>query len=563
MLRELRIRDLAVIESVTVPLQAGLNVLSGETGAGKSILIDAVLLLRGGRAQVDAIRAGSEAAHVEGVFALRPDSPAAGVLAEAGLAAEGGEIVIRRELLRSGRHRTFVNDSPVTVALLERLGDHLVEVHGQHEHQRLTLAGSQLDLLDRFAGVEAQAGRVASLHAKYRLACEELGRLQAAARDRAQREDLLRFQVNELDAARLRVGEEDDLQAERRRLQHAERILAGLGEAEAQLDDDQGSALFRVGRAARSLRDLGRLEEACSAPANSLETAAALLDEALRAVRALRQSVAVDPARLEAVEERWEALTRLRRKYGESVAAMLAFRDEAAAELERLGRHAELAAGQEQLQGGLRAELESAANELSAARAAAARRLEALVEREIQALGIEGGLFRVALDRADLSMRGADHVEFRLAANPGDEPKALGRVASGGELSRTMLGLLAVLAAADDVPTVIFDEVDAGIGGRVAGVVGDRLGAVAERRQVLCVTHLAQIAARARHHLRVTKTVRGGRARAAVEPLAGDARVAEVARMLGGETQAAERHARDLLATAGPRGDRALRRAKR
>jgi DNA repair protein RecN (Recombination protein N) len=318
-----------------------------------------------------------------------------------------------------------------------------------------------------------------------------------------------------------------------------------------------------VGRAARSLRDLGRLEEACSAPANSLETAAALLDEALRAVRALRQSVAVDPARLEAVEERWEALTRLRRKYGESVAAMLAFRDEAAAELERLGRHAELAAGQEQLQGGLRAELESAANELSAARAAAARRLEALVEREIQALGIEGGLFRVALDRADLSMRGADHVEFRLAANPGDEPKALGRVASGGELSRTMLGLLAVLAAADDVPTVIFDEVDAGIGGRVAGVVGDRLGAVAERRQVLCVTHLAQIAARARHHLRVTKTVRGGRARAAVEPLAGDARVAEVARMLGGETQAAERHARDLLATAGPRGDRALRRAKR
>jgi len=553
MLRELRVRDLAVIENVTVPFAAGLNVLTGETGAGKSILIDAVLLLRGARAQADAIRSDAEIARVEGVFAVDAGSPAGEVLEEAGLRPEDGEIVVRRELVRSGRHRAFVNDSPVTVALLERLGDHLVQVHGQHEHQRLSETGPQLEILDRFAGVEALGNRVAALHAKDRVACEELSHLRAAERDRAQREDLLRFQVSELEAARLQPDEEDELRAERRRLQHAERFLAGLGEVETQLDDESGSAVSRVGRAARILRELGRVEGAFAAPAETLDAAAVLLDEALRAVRALRQGVSVEPRRLEEVDERLEAIARLKRKYGESAGAMLAFRDAAAAELERLTRHEEVVAEQERLQSQLEAELEAAAAELSERRALAAGRLQPLVQREIRAVGMDRGVFRIVLDRLGaVSSRGWDRVEFRLGANPGDEPKALARVASGGELSRTMLGLLAVLAAAEDVPTVIFDEIDAGIGGQIAAVVGDRLGAVAERRQVLCVTHLAQIAARASHHLRVAKGVRGGRARAAVEPLDGEARVREIARMLGGETQAAVSLARDLLAGTRP-----------
>lgn len=553
MLRELRVRDLAVIENVTVPFAAGLNVLTGETGAGKSILIDAVLLLRGARAQADAIRSDAEIARVEGVFAVDAGSPAGEVLEEAGLRPEDGEIVVRRELVRSGRHRAFVNDSPVTVALLERLGDHLVQVHGQHEHQRLSETGPQLEILDRFAGVEALGNRVAALHAKDRVACEELSHLRAAERDRAQREDLLRFQVSELEAARLQPDEEDELRAERRRLQHAERFLAGLGEVETQLDDESGSAVSRVGRAARILRELGRVEGAFAAPAETLDAAAVLLDEALRAVRALRQGVSVEPRRLEEVDERLEVIARLKRKYGESAGAMLAFRDAAAAELERLTRHEEVVAEQERLQSQLEAELEAAAAELSERRALAAGRLQPLVQREIRAVGMDRGVFRIVLDRLGaVSSRGWDRVEFRLGANPGDEPKALARVASGGELSRTMLGLLAVLAAAEDVPTVIFDEIDAGIGGQIAAVVGDRLGAVAERRQVLCVTHLAQIAARASHHLRVAKGVRGGRARAAVEPLDGEARVREIARMLGGETQAAVSLARDLLAGTRP-----------
>jgi DNA repair protein RecN (Recombination protein N) len=551
MLRELRVRDLAVIESVTVPFGAGLNVLTGETGAGKSIVIDAVLLLLGARAQADAIRSEAEAARVEGVFALAPGSPAAEVLDEAGLRPEDGEIVVRREVVRSGRHRAFVNDSPVSVALLERLGGHLVHVHGQHEHQRLAETSAQLALLDRFAGVEATGARVAALHGKYRVACEALARQGAAERDRAQREDLLRFQVSEVDAAHLRPGEEEELRAERRRLQHAERFRAGLGEAELQLDDEAGSALSRVGRAVRVLRDLGRLEPAMGAPAEALETAAALLEEALAGIRRLHQGLAADPGRLEEVDERLEVIARLRRKYGESEEAMLAFRDTAAAELDRLARHEEVLAEQERLQDQLRAELEAAAGELSDRRAGAGRRLQALVEREIRTLGMERGVFRIALERlATVSTRGWDRAEFRLAANPGDEPKALARVASGGELSRAMLALLAVLAAAEDVPTVVFDEIDAGIGGHIAAVVGDRLAVVAGRRQVLCVTHLAQIATRAQHHLRVTKAVRGGRARAGVERLAGEARVSEIARMLGGETQGAVRHARELLGAA-------------
>jgi DNA repair protein RecN (Recombination protein N) len=549
MLRELRVRDLAVIENVAVPFQAGLNVLTGETGAGKSILIDAVLLLRGARAQADVIRSEAESALVEGVFAVDPGSAAAEVLNHSGLSTENQEIVVRRELTRAGRHRAFVNDSPVTVALLERLGDHLVEVHGQHEHQRLSEPTRQLEILDRFAGAEGVGSRVATLYAKHRAACDELEHVRAAERDRAQREDLLRFQVSELEAARLRPGEEAELRAERRRLQYAERLLAGLGEAEAQLDDERDSALSRIGRAARILRDLGRLDASFAAPAEPLDAAAVLLDEALRALRTLGHEAAAEPGRLEEVEERLEVIARLRRKYGESEDTMLAFQKAAAVELERLARHEEIVAEGERLQGQLQAELEATANELAERRAAAARRLQARVEREIRALGIERGLFRIALEPLGaVSARGSDRAEFRLSANPGEEPRALARVASGGELSRTMLALLAVLAAADEVPTVIFDEVDAGIGGQTAGVVGDRLATVAEQRQVLCVTHLAQIAARAGHHLRVAKIVHGGRARATIEPLAARERVSELARMLGGETKAALSHARELLA---------------
>jgi len=550
MLRELRLRNFAVVETVTVPFTAGLNVLTGETGAGKSILVDAIVLVRGARAQADVIRADAETATVEAVFAITPGGAARAVLDDAGLAPDdNGEVVVRRELARSGRHRAFVNDSPVTVGLLERLGDVLVEVHGQHEHQHLLEPARQLELLDRFADTEEACARVGALHAKHRTARDEAEQTRRAARDRAQREDQLRFQVGELDAARLRVGEAEELRAELRRLQHAERFTTGLAEAAALLDDAPQSAAERLARAARIVQDLSRLDPALAAAGEPIEAARIQLEEALGAIRRLRDGIVAEPGRLDAIHERLDALTRLQRKYGDGEEAMLRFRDEAACELERLERHEEVVAEQERVLGELAAELIAAAGALSSRRRAAATRLAGQVERALRALGMERAVFEVGLETTEVGPRGADRAELRLSTNPGEEVKALARVASGGELSRTMLGLKSVLARADRMPTLIFDEVDAGIGGRVASVVADTLAATAEGRQVLCVTHLAPIAARAAHHVRVSKTVRGGRTRMAAAPLAGDERVEEVARMLGGATvtAAAREHARDLL----------------
>jgi DNA repair protein RecN (Recombination protein N) len=564
-LRELRIKNFAVVENTTATFGPGLNVLTGETGAGKSIVVDALLLVRGARVQSDLIRTDTDAATVEAVFDVEPSSPVAAALEEAGIGPDDGTVVIRRELARAGRHRAFVNDAAVTVGLLERLGDLLVEVHGQHEHQRLLQPALQLDLLDRFAGLEDLRRSVGESHAKHRAAAAVVERERAAARERAQREDLLRFQVGELQAARLRVGEEDELRTERVRLQHAERFRVALAEAQRLLHADPDAATGRLGRAVRLLRDLGRLDAAFAAPADDLEAALVQVDEVLITLRGLGDTIDAEPGRLEAIEERLDALRRLERKYGDTEAAMLEYLAGAAAELERLEHHEEFLAGEERRLGEQEAELLAAAATLSERRAAAAQRLAAAAQREVRGLGMERARFEIAMERAapaEVSARGLDRVEFLLSANPGEEPRPLARIASGGELSRTMLALnAAVLAGGERPATMVFDEVDAGIGAHVAAAVGQKLAAVAAGGQVLCVTHLPQIAAQAQRHLGVAKAVRGGRTRATVGGLDGEARVGEIARMLAGDppTATALSHARELLAGAPSGGPRRRR----
>ncbi|MBI2218605.1 MAG: DNA repair protein RecN [Candidatus Rokubacteria bacterium] len=550
MLRELRVRNLAVIDAIDVEFEPGFNVLTGETGAGKSVLIDALLLVRGGRAQVDVIRTDADTATVEAAFDVDAKHPAARVLDDAGLFPDDGRLVIRREVSRAGRHRAFVNDTAVTVGLLERLGDHLVDVHGQHEHQRLLEPGHQLALLDRFADTDALRERVAALFAKRRAAADAVERLRADERDRAQREDLLRFQVSEIDAARLRAGEEEELRTELRRLKNVERLSAGITQVEALLVDDPEAVSARLVRAAHVLTGLARLDAAFAEGVARLEAASAEVEEAIRVVRMFRDELSFDPARLGSIDDRLDALSRLQRKYGDTAEAILRFRDEAAAELERLARHEQVLATEERTLAELTAELDREATVLSTRRRSAADRLAARTQRELRLLGMERAVFEVVVERLDQpGLRGADRVEFRLSTNPGEDPRPLARVASGGELSRTMLALVTVLATADPVGTMVFDEVDAGIGARVAAVVAEKLATVAEARQVLCVTHLAPIAARAAHHVRVEKTVRGGRTRAAATALDEEERVAEVARMLGGDAASAtaQRHARELL----------------
>jgi DNA repair protein RecN (Recombination protein N) len=563
MLRELSIRNLAVVEEAVVPFASGLNVLTGETGAGKSIVVDALLLITGARAQPDWIRTGADTALVEAVFEIDPAGPVAALLDEAGHHPGEGQLVIKRELARSGRHRAFVNDGAATVGLLERLGELLVELHGQHEHQRLMEPARQLLLLDRFAEAEDRRERVTALVRKWEEARGALDRLRGELREGARQEDLYRFQLTEIDDLRLRDGEEDELRAERSRLQHAERIVAGLQETVGLLYEEPQSATSRLGRAATLLRDLSRYEPDAAASIEALEGAQAYLEDVVGRARALRDRAVFDPDRLEQIDARLDAIVKLKRKYGDSVAAILAHRQEVAAALDRITRHDAIAEEMERAVTEAAAAAGTEATALSAARTRAAERLERLVQKEIRGLGMEHGRFRVALRREPAAAgelasgpegwrvgpRGAESVELLLSANPGEDLRPLAKVVSGGELSRVMLAAKTVLAAADDVPVLVFDEVDAGIGGRVADVVGQKLAASAAGRQVLCVTHLAPIAAYAGQHLLVEKRVARGATRTTVTRLPAAARVDELARMLGGErvTEASRRHARELL----------------
>jgi len=566
MLRELRIRNLAVIEEVTVPFASGLNVLTGETGAGKSILVDAILLVLGARAHPDLIRSGEDVATVQAVFDIDGGGPLAAVLDEAGHPSGGGQLIVKREISRAGRHRVYVNDAPATVGLLERLGEHLVELHGQHEHQRLLEPQQQLGLLDRFGESEALRERVAHLVGAWRDARGRQEHLEEEMREQARQEDLYRFQLSEIDAVDPREGEEEALRAERNRLQHAERIVAGLAEAMAALYEDDRSVASGLGRAGAILRGLAKLDPDTLGPTEALDSAQAHLEDAVDRLRTLRDRAVFDPDRLEQIDARVEALGLLKRKYGPDAGAIAAYRAGIARALERIERRDALAAE-------LAREVEDAAAAaaaegllLSEARDRAADRLGRLVQKEVRDLGMAQCRVRVALRRQPagaaelgsgdgpwrLGPRGAETAEVLISANPGEDLRPLAKVVSGGELSRTMLAVKTILAAADQVPTLVFDEVDAGIGGRVSDVVGQKLRRTAAGRQVLCVTHLAPIAAHATHHVVVDKRVTRGATRTSVAALDEGGRVEEIARMLGGErvTEASRRHARELLKTA-------------
>jgi DNA repair protein RecN (Recombination protein N) len=563
MLRELSIRNLAVVEEAVVPFAPGLNVLTGETGAGKSIVVDALLLITGARAQLDWIRTGADTALVEAVFEIDPAGPVAALLDEAGHHPGDGQLVIKRELARSGRHRAFVNDGAATVGLLERLGELLVELHGQHEHQRLMEPARQLLLLDRFAEALDRRERVGALVRTWEEARAALDRLRSEMREGARQEDLYRFQLAEIDDVRLKDGEEEELRAERSRLQHAERIVAGLQETVDLLYEEPQSATTRLSRAVTLLRDLSRYEPDAAASVEAIEGAQAYLEDVVGRARALRDRAVFDPERLEQIDARLDTIVKLKRKYGDSVAAILAHRQEAATALDRITRHDAIAEEMERGVAEAAAAAGAEAAALSQARTRGAERLERLIQKEIRGLGMEHGRFRVALRREPAAVgelaagpdgwrvgaRGAESAELLLSANPGEDLRPLTKVVSGGELSRVMLAAKTVLAAADDVPVLVFDEVDAGIGGRVADVVGQKLAASATGRQVLCVTHLAPIAAYAGQHLLVEKRVARGATRTSVTLLPAAVRVDELARMLGGErvTEASRRHARELL----------------
>lgn len=564
MLVRLRIDNFAIIDSVVLPLSPGLNVLSGETGAGKSIIVGALGLLAGERASSDVVRTGADKAVIEGEFDASNYQAALAALDAHGLDADG-PVVLRREIGATGRGRAWVNGTAVPAGVLASIGRLLVNIHGQHDAQALLDEASQRDMLDRFAGAVGEADAVARAHGDLQQATVAL-RERLARRDEAiRRADYLRHVAEEVERAGLRDSEDEELASEAARLTHAEELrtlASGLAEA---LAGDDAAAGPVLGRQQRALAAMARLDPAAARLQELLDAAYYAVDELAREVSTYAESVSHDPERLAVVEQRRGVIHRIVRKHGGTVAAAVEAGRAARAELDALETAAHDVAALEADVARAQRALDAAARALSTKRTAAAGKLARQVEAALPALGMPDGRFLVALvPLAAVEATGAEGVEYRVTLNVGHDARPLARVASGGELSRVMLALKSILADVDDVPTLVFDEVDAGIGGAVGTMVGDAMRAVASRHQVFAITHLAQIAARADHHVVVTKSARGGVTSADVRVVTDTERVAEVARMLGGDAEGAASvaHARELIGAAGqPRAG--ARRARR
>ncbi|HET7674698.1 MAG TPA: DNA repair protein RecN [Gammaproteobacteria bacterium] len=553
MLSYIHIRDFAIVDELEFALAAGLTALTGETGAGKSILVDALGFVLGDRADTAVIRHGAAQAEVVAEFSL-DDAPAtAAWLAEQDLAAED-QCLLRRVLGAEGRSRGYVNGRPVPMQTLKALGEQLVDIHGQHEHQSLTRAPVQMQLLDGFGRCEALRGKVGGLYRDWKTAAERLAALASADDDRTARIDLLRYQVRELEALALAPGEVEALDGEHRQLAHAERLIAGCQNALAALyENDDGSAYQLLTAAERELRELAALDARLTPIADTAATAAVHAEEAADSLRHHLAALEVDPGRLQWVENRIGGIHELARKHRIEPAALLerlAVLQAELADLEGSGETLDaLRARVETLEGEFRA----AARELHEARAAAAKKLGTEITAAMQELGMPGGRFDVTAswqEGARFSPHGLDEIAFLVSANPGSPPRPLAKVASGGELSRIALAIQVIAARAGALPTLVFDEVDAGIGGRVAEIVGRKLRALGGARQVLCVTHLPQVASQAHQHFQVGKRTQKNTTRTTINELNHDARIEELARMLGGVkiTETTRKHAREMLA---------------
>jgi DNA repair protein RecN (Recombination protein N) len=553
-LRRLTIRNLAIVEDLDLELGPGLTVLTGETGAGKSILVDALALLAGGRGASDLVRQGADRLVVAGEFDC--DRPVRELLEEAGLPTDGAALLVRRELAPDGRGRAFVEDEPAAVRTLARLGERLVSIQGQSSEKDLVDPDAPLELLDEFAGAASERETVAQAADAWASAREALAKLEASRRDRSARLDTIEFQIGEIEAASPGEHEEEDLAYERERLLHADRIRRAGETALEALSEGEQSAADRLGEAARAFGELAAIDPREAARLEEVEDIKRRVADLAAAARDAATGIEADPERLTAVESRLEKLSRLKRKYGPSLADARARLEELRAEREELANIDDALGRRQREESAARDTFGTAAAALSAKRRAAAPRFSAAVEKELGGLALEKARFRVALSPAgdgEPRKTGLERASFLFQPNPGEPERPLERIASGGELSRLQLAVHSVGAARGGRRrTLVFDEVDAGIGGRTAESVGRKLRRLAERDQVLCVTHVPQIAALADRHFRAEKTEVRGRTIAAVRLLDGKERVAEIARMLAGEKipETAMRHARELLAQA-------------
>ena len=568
MLTHLQVRDFAIIDAVELELRPGLTVLTGETGAGKSILVDALQLLAGGRAGAEVVRHGAERAEVSATFELSQAPRELKQWLEEQSLGGGTELFVRRVVGSDGRSRAYLDGHSVPVQLLREAGNILIDIHGQHEFQSLTRSAAQRDLLDGYGSLTTLVGEVGIAHRVWLGLLNRTLELDGKARDREAKLDLLRYQVQELQALQLKPEEAATLADERGRLGHRGRLAAGAQAALGELyDGEHPSAHALISRALTVLRPLAALDGKLGAVLPLLEEASIQVREAARALEHYGQSLEVDAARQEEVERRLAAIEELARKHRVTPAELPQHGRQLDGELQALERaDTDLAVLRKELAGALQS-YQAQAEKLSGRRMAAARALARDITARMQVLGMSGGRFAADVTHYGNSapaQHGVDQIEFRVTANPGSPPRALAKVASGGELARLSLAVQ-VSCAADESRCMVFDEVDAGIGGAVAEIVGRELRALGGRGQVLCVTHLPQVASQAHHHLRVTKLTDGRTTRTTLTELTADDRVEELARMLGGieVTAKAREHARDMLAAATQPARQKPRRARR
>lgn len=549
MLLSLTIRNIALIDEMQVDFSAGFHALTGETGAGKSILVDAISLLLGGRAQKELIRAGEEKARVEGLFDVSDCAPAADWLRENEW-DEGNELVLSREITLAGRSACRVNGMLLPLNQYQRLTALLMDIHGQHEHQSLMDEKRHLSVLDA-TGDEAHRqllSQVGERYAAWRDAKKRLDALNARSAQAGERMELLRIRQKELKNARLQPGEEDDLARERDRFRHAEKIEAGLREAYDSVYDGASPAAQALRRAVQALAPIEQLDDRYAALRARLDGLYYEAEDVGLTLRDLLSRLDSDPDRLEQVQARLDLIRRLSRKYGgASTGEMIEKLQEIEAELagfESLDDEMDRAAKQEKT---LNEQYRQAAERLTASREKLARKFEKDMEAQLRDLNMAGTRFQVSLPPCAPGNGGSETAAFLIAPNRGEEMQPLSQIASGGELSRLMLAIKSVAAQREGVPSMIFDEIDTGISGRAAQVVGEKMAAIAREHQVLCVTHLQQIAALADHHYLVEKYFDGQRTKTRLTPLSGEDRVNEIARMLGGDAESARKHAREML----------------
>lgn len=552
MLVELVVENFAVVERLRLRLHHGLNALTGETGSGKSLVVDALSLLLGGRASTEMIRTGAARASVSGIFELPQDLALRRLLDDAGIDAEDGELLIEREILLSGKSRAWAASRPVTAALLRDIAPYLGDIHGQHDQQKLFSPDAQRELLDEAAGAAGALSACADAFHAWRAAVRELDQLNRTEQEKLRLADLWIMQRREIEAVELAPGRDAQLENDKRVLRNVARLSEAATAAHDALSESEHNAAASLSLALKKIEEAARVDESLAPLADSLRPAVIAVQEAAHELRHYLGRLEADPRRLEDVENRLAQIEKLKRKYGTTIEEILAFLEQVKSQLDAVETAGERRAALEASIRELEAAYREQAAKLRALRQKAARKLEKAVEAELSGLAMAGTSFRVRLSPAEPAAHGLDAVEFLVSANVGEEPRPLDKVASGGELSRIALALktcVAPRASSNGARTLVFDEVDAGVGGAAGETVGRRLKTLSRSSQVLCVTHLAQIAGFADHHYAVSKRESGGRTQAEVEHLTGDGRVREIARMVSGQklTEEALRHAARLI----------------